>query len=63
MTAYSKLIITELDLDVKNVAILRCFDDFKQSGKMNYDVIEGINYYLFIILLIKFKYGIIYKSK
>ncbi|WP_308780454.1 hypothetical protein [uncultured Clostridium sp.] len=45
MTDYSKLIITELDLDVKNVAILRCFDDFKQSGKMNYDVIEGINYY------------------
>lgn len=37
--------IMELDLDVKDLAILRYFDDFMESGKMNYEVIEGVKYY------------------
>lgn len=37
--------IMEFDLDVKDLAILRYFDDFMQSGKMNYEVIEGVKYY------------------
>ncbi|MFU7515521.1 conserved phage C-terminal domain-containing protein [Clostridium sp. HCS.1] len=42
---YSVKKIMELDLDVKDVTILRFFDDFRQSGRMNYEVIEGVNYY------------------
>ncbi len=37
--------IMEFDLDVKDLAILRYFDDFMESGKMNYEVIEGVKYY------------------
>lgn len=42
---YSVKKIMELDLDVKDVTILRYFDDFRKSSKMNYEVIEGIKYY------------------
>ena len=37
--------IMEFDLDVKDLAILRYLDDFMESGKMNYEVIEGVKYY------------------
>lgn len=37
--------IMEFNLDVKDLAILRYFDDFMESGKMNYEVIEGVKYY------------------
>lgn len=37
--------IMEFDLDVKDLAILRYFDDFMESGKMNYEIIEGVKYY------------------
>ena len=42
---YSVKKIMELDLDVKDVTILRFFDDFRQSGKMNYEIIDGVKYY------------------
>ena len=42
---YSVKKIMELDLDVKDVAILRFFDDFRKSGKMNYEIIDGVKYY------------------
>ena len=42
---YSVKKIMELGLDVKDVTILRYFDDFRQSGKMNCEIIEGIKYY------------------
>lgn len=42
---YSVKKIMELELDVKDVTILRFFDDFRQSGRMNYDVIDGVKYY------------------
>ncbi|MDV4150280.1 conserved phage C-terminal domain-containing protein [Clostridium sp. AL.422] len=42
---YSVNKIMELDLDVKDVTILRFFDDFRQSGRMNYEVIDGVKYY------------------
>ncbi|MGG7214894.1 hypothetical protein ACQPUY_14985 [Clostridium nigeriense] len=42
---YSVKKIMELNLDVKDVTILRYFDDFRNSGKMNYEVIEGVKYY------------------
>lgn len=42
---YSVKKIMELGLDVKDVTILRYFDDFRQSGKMNYEIIEGVRYY------------------
>ena len=42
---YSVKKIMELDLDVKDVTILRYFDDFRLSGKMNYEIIEGVKYY------------------
>lgn len=42
---YSVKKIMEFDLDVKDLAILRYFDDFMESGKMNYEVIEGVKYY------------------
>lgn len=37
--------IMEFNLDVKDLAILRYFDDFMESGKMNYEIIEGVKYY------------------
>ncbi|MCF0147556.1 MAG: hypothetical protein HUJ77_04070 [Clostridium sp.] len=42
---YSVKKIMKFDLDVKDLAILRYFDDFMESGKMNYEVIEGVKYY------------------
>jgi uncharacterized phage protein (TIGR02220 family) len=42
---YSVKKIMEFNLDVKDVIILRYFDDFRKSGKMNYEVIEGVKYY------------------
>lgn len=42
---YSIKKIMEFDLDVKDLTILRYFDDFMESGKMNYEVIEGVKYY------------------
>ncbi|MGG7214920.1 conserved phage C-terminal domain-containing protein [Clostridium nigeriense] len=42
---YSVKKIMEFNLDVKDVTILRYFDDFRNSGKMNYEVIEGVKYY------------------
>ena len=42
---YSVNKIMELELDVKDVTILRFFDDFRQSGRMNYEVINGVKYY------------------
>ena len=35
----------EFNLDVKDLAILRYFDDFMESGKMNYEIIDGVKYY------------------
>lgn len=42
---YSVKKIMEFNLDVKDVAILRYFDDFRKSGKMNYEVVDGAKYY------------------
>lgn len=42
---YSVKKIMELELDVKDVTVLRFFDDFRQSGRMNYEIIDGIKYY------------------
>lgn len=42
---YSVKKIMELNLDVKDVTILRYFDDFRKSGKMNYEIIDGVKYY------------------
>ena len=42
---YSVKKIMEFKLDVKDVIILRYFDDFRKSGRMNYEVIEGEKYY------------------
>ena len=42
---YSVKKIMEFNLDVKDVIILRYFDDFRKSGRMNYEVIEGEKYY------------------
>ena len=42
---YSVKKIMELNLDVKDVTILRYFDDFRKSGKMNYEEIDGVKYY------------------
>lgn len=42
---YSVKKIMELNLDVKDLAILRYFDDFMERGKMNYEIIEGVKYY------------------
>lgn len=35
----------ELSLDMKDIAILRYFVDFKDTGKMNTEVVEGVTYY------------------
>ena len=42
---YSVKKIMELNLDVKDVTILRYFDDFRKSGKMNYEEVNGVKYY------------------
>ncbi len=42
---YSVKKIMELNLDVKDITILRFFDDFRKSGRMNYEVIDGVKYY------------------
>lgn len=42
---YSVQGIMEFDLDVKDIAILRYFDDFRKSGKMNSEVVDGEEYY------------------
>lgn len=34
----------EFNLDVKDIITLRYFDDFRNSGRMNYEVIEGVKY-------------------
>lgn len=39
----SKMI--ELNLDMKDMAILRYFVDFKETGRMNYEIVEGEKYY------------------
>lgn len=35
----------EFELDVKDLAILRYFQDFMKSGKMNYEEVDGVKYY------------------
>ena len=35
----------EFNLDIKDMAILRYFNDFRKSGKMNYEIIYGRKYY------------------
>lgn len=37
--------IIEFGLDIKDLAVLRYFDDFRESGRMNYETIEGEKYY------------------
>lgn len=37
--------VMEFDLDIKDLAILRYFDDFRESGRMNYETVEGEKYY------------------
>ncbi|WP_195263707.1 conserved phage C-terminal domain-containing protein [Clostridium sp. 1001275B_160808_H3] len=37
--------IMEFGLDIKDLAILRYFADFKDSGRMNYEIIEDEKYY------------------
>lgn len=37
--------IMEFNLDIKDLAILRYFIDFKDSGRMNYEIIDGEKYY------------------
>lgn len=47
--------IMKFDLDVKDLAILRYFDDFRDSGRMNYEVIEGEKYYWLVIKVLQRK--------
>ena len=42
---YSVKKIMEFNLDVKDVTILRYFYNFRKSGRMNYEIIEGEKYY------------------
>ena len=42
---YSVKGIMEFNLDVKDIVILRYFDDFRNSGKMNYEEVNGEKYY------------------
>jgi uncharacterized phage protein (TIGR02220 family) len=42
---YSVKKIMEFNLDVKDVTILRYFDDFRKSGKMSCEVIDGVKHY------------------
>ena len=37
--------VMEFKLDVKDLAILRYFQDFMKSGKMNYEEVDGVKYY------------------
>ena len=36
--------IMEFGLDIKDLAVLRYFNDFRESGRMNYETIEGEKY-------------------
>lgn len=36
--------IMEFGLGIKDLAVLRYFDDFRESGRMNYEIIEGEKY-------------------
>lgn len=42
---FSTLKMRELNLDVKDMIILRYFVDFKDSGKMLYEIVNGRKYY------------------
>ncbi|EOR28268.1 hypothetical protein A500_00065 [Clostridium sartagoforme AAU1] len=42
---FSVVKMMELDLDMKDMAILRYFVDFKETGRMNSEIIEGDKYY------------------
>ena len=42
---YSVKKIMEFNLDIKDITILRYFDDFRKSGKMNSEEINGVKYY------------------
>lgn len=35
----------DLNLDMKDIAILRYFVDFKDTGRMNTEVVDGVTYY------------------
>lgn len=37
--------VMELQLDVKDLAILRFLQDFMKSGKMNYEEVDGVKYF------------------
>ena len=42
---FSTTKIMEFKLDVKDIIILKYFNDFKNTGKMNYEIINGEKYY------------------
>ena len=42
---YSVKRMMEFSLDVKDIVILRYFDDFRKTGKMNYEEVHGEKYY------------------
>ena len=42
---FSSMKIMEFNLDVKDMIILKYFNDFKNSGKMNFEVVNGEKYY------------------
>lgn len=42
---YSVEGMMEFNLDVKDIVILRYFDDFRNTGKMNYEEVQGEKYY------------------
>ena len=42
---YSVEGIMEFNLDIKDIVILRYFDDFRNTGKMNYEEVHGEKYY------------------
>ena len=42
---FSTVKIMEFNLDVKDIIILKYFNDFKNSGKMNFEVVNGEKYY------------------
>ena len=42
---FSSMKIMEFNLDVKDIIILKYFNDFKNSGKMSFEVVNGEKYY------------------
>ena len=42
---FSTVKIMEFNLDVKDIIILKYFNDFKNSGKMSFEVVNGEKYY------------------